>query len=389
MEKTLEQYSYPYLLEQALAQVDGELDKRQGSILYDAIAPAVYELAGAYLELEDYYRNTFVATASGEYLDRRARECGLERRPAQRAICRAEFIDLQGEPARMEEGMRFALENTELTYIISKAPTEQEMQQAATEHILQCEQPGMAGNMETGRLLPITAAECLGGGQIVGIEVPGQDEESDEALRERMRQQWAEQPADGNKAQYIKWAMAYPGIGGAKIYPGSTPNTVDIYLIDTQGKPAGNELVNSFQQYIDPKLDGEPYGQGLGEGKAPLGAMVGVKSAQGAAIEISLTVVKAEPMSEAEELQWLQKLCEKGKDAAEKYFYSVAFKKNTVDYFALAAAVLAAIEMDGMEAFTLNGGTANISLQENQVPVLANILVSDGSKTQQLGGDMV
>ena len=35
----LEQYTYKYLMSQALSFVDDSLDKREGSIIYDALAP--------------------------------------------------------------------------------------------------------------------------------------------------------------------------------------------------------------------------------------------------------------------------------------------------------------------------------------------------------------
>ena len=57
---SLHKYTYDYLLNQALSRVPDTIDKREGSIIYDALAPACYELAGFYLELDAAYENVFI-----------------------------------------------------------------------------------------------------------------------------------------------------------------------------------------------------------------------------------------------------------------------------------------------------------------------------------------
>ena len=42
----LEKYTFDYLMNDALSRVNENIDTREGSIIYDALAPACYELAG-------------------------------------------------------------------------------------------------------------------------------------------------------------------------------------------------------------------------------------------------------------------------------------------------------------------------------------------------------
>ena len=72
----LDKYTFKYLMESALDNIPDDLDKREGSIIYDALAPACYELAEYYMELKKILENTFASTASNEYLDLRAAELG-------------------------------------------------------------------------------------------------------------------------------------------------------------------------------------------------------------------------------------------------------------------------------------------------------------------------
>ena len=47
----LEKYTFEYLIDSALSRVSDSIDKREGSIIYDALAPACYELAEVYMQL--------------------------------------------------------------------------------------------------------------------------------------------------------------------------------------------------------------------------------------------------------------------------------------------------------------------------------------------------
>ena len=57
-----ENNTYQVILERMLARVPEEFDKREGSILYDALAPAAAELQMAYIGLESVFREMFADT---------------------------------------------------------------------------------------------------------------------------------------------------------------------------------------------------------------------------------------------------------------------------------------------------------------------------------------
>ena len=54
-----------------------ELDKREGSVIYDAIAPAALELANMYVALDVVMDEVFADSASYYYLIKRAAERGI------------------------------------------------------------------------------------------------------------------------------------------------------------------------------------------------------------------------------------------------------------------------------------------------------------------------
>ena len=126
-------YSFENILQRMLDSVTEEVDKRQGSIIYDALAPAAYELAGAYLDLDNFYKESFVATASGAYLDSRAGECGLERIPATYTKLEASFLDSSGAKIdNIETGSRYAIADMDLYFFVTG--------KAGDIYTLECEQ---------------------------------------------------------------------------------------------------------------------------------------------------------------------------------------------------------------------------------------------------------
>ena len=99
------------LLESAKKQ-DSNIDIREGSILYNILAPTAIELANAYIQLDTILNESFADTASREYLIKRAKERGLEIKEETHAIRQGEFnIDVP-------IGSRFSL--NKLNYIVTE-----------------------------------------------------------------------------------------------------------------------------------------------------------------------------------------------------------------------------------------------------------------------------
>ena len=99
-----ENMTFDNILNNLLDRVPDSFDKREGSIIYDALAPAAVELANLYIELDNVLNETFADTASRYYLIKRAKERGLSPEQATYAILRAEFTPTDLE---IEIGARF------------------------------------------------------------------------------------------------------------------------------------------------------------------------------------------------------------------------------------------------------------------------------------------
>ena len=104
-----EKMTYESILQEMLNRVSDDVDKREGSIIYDALAPAAYFLADQYFQLENFIDLLLPDTALGEYLDRAVSGYGVTRKEASAAIRK---ITVSGE---IPIGSRWAIENVVYT----------------------------------------------------------------------------------------------------------------------------------------------------------------------------------------------------------------------------------------------------------------------------------
>lgn len=252
----LEQYTYEYLLMMGLSHVPDSIDKRQGSIIWDAIAPCAYVMAELVVKMRQIYKDTFVATASGDYLDLLAAEVGLQRYEATFAVKKGYFYDTYGALMDVPDGGRYAARNNSnsLVYAVTSATTGPNDPHETGVYLLTCETAGRIGNQYYGDLVPITNVPGLGRAVLADTIISARDRETDDELRQRIYDKVNEKPFGGNVAQYKVWTQELDGVGAAQIYPiWNGGGTVKISILDNDFLPASDETVAIVQHAIDPQ----------------------------------------------------------------------------------------------------------------------------------------
>lgn len=364
--------TYQNLLQAMLDRIPDTYDKRDTSPIPTALGPAAWLLEGFYLSLNQVQLTGFVQTATGQSLDYLAVIAGLTRYPASAAVRLGVFN------TAVPIGSRFSTINgTDSINFIVTAATD-----TANQYQLTAETTGSIGNDYTGPILPITAIPGLTSAQITDILVPGDDEETDDALRERLITSLNDRPFGGNIASYRENILAIDGVGGVQIYPTwNGGGTVKCSILGADFLPASAELVENVQNAIDP-----PPNQGLGLGLAPIGAAVTVVSPSALTVNVSATVTLASGYAIGQVQQPIE-------EAVEAYLLSVRqnwdtnTSDNNVAYAAdvyLARVTAAIVGVAGVVNATgvqLNGGTDDLILTEDgtaqQVPVLGTVTLSE------------
>lgn len=180
-----EYYEYENILERMLSNISDDVDKREGSVIYNAIAPAAAELAQMYFTMKNNIDLCFVDTAVEEYLDRLCEQIGIVRKKATKAIRRGQFFDVNHNAMDIEIGSRFSIKDLVFVAVekIEKG-----------NYKMECETAGTIGNEYTGVLLNIDYIESLGQTDLNEILIPGENDEDDEVLRNRYYEHVKETP---------------------------------------------------------------------------------------------------------------------------------------------------------------------------------------------------
>lgn len=245
------------LKRESVRALDPNLDYRETSLLFNGTVVNSIEMVQMLSTIKYGIDLTFADTAPREYLIRRAQERGLTATPATKARRRGVFnIDVP-------IGSRYSL--GELNYVVLERTS-------FGEFVLESETPGIAGNLESGNLVPVEFINGLQSAVLTAVLIPGEDEESTESLRKRYFDSYQSVAFGGNRADYKQKTDALPGVGGVRVFRAwNGGGTVKLLIIDSAYGAPTSELITAVQQAVDP-LDM----QGEGVGFAPIDHIVTV-----------------------------------------------------------------------------------------------------------------
>ena len=263
-----EKMTFDLLLNRMLGQVPSDVDKREGSVVYDMLAPAAVEMAKLYSELGCAIDEAFADTAGRAFLVRRAAERGIAPHAATAAVVRVFIRPITG--VKIAIGTRFA--HRELTYRIIE-----EMRDSV--FLAECETAGAVGNRTFGDLTPVDFVERFSHADIVGLAVHGRDEESTEAFRKRYFDTVEVRRFGGNIADYRREVLAISGVGGVRVFPGT--GYLRLIILGADGSPPSEAFVAGIKEHIDPVAN-----TGRGYGFAPIGHKVSVEAVKALTVNV-------------------------------------------------------------------------------------------------------
>lgn len=350
-----DEMTFDYIMNRMLESVPDTVDKREGSIIYDALAPAAAELAKCYMELDVVMDETFVDTASLQYLMLRCKERGVAIQGETAAVIEGVFTPSSVE---LTAGLRFNCD--EVNYTITEKIS-------AGHYKLEAETLGTVGNKYTGLLLPIQTVNGLDTASIAAVLIPAEDGDTTDTLHEKYYASIDGEAFGGNVADYKEKVNAITGVGGVKVYPvWNGGGTVKLTVIASDFTAPSSELISKVQTAIDPEQN---HGEGMG--LAPIGHTVTVTGAKYADLTITANVTFAAGWN------W-----ENGKSqlvsAANAYLDEL--RKNwsenettIVRISQIETHLLGADCVVDVDSTTINGEAKNIELAADELPRLGSI----------------
>lgn len=348
-----ESQTYEAILARMIEQVKARypnLDDREGSLIFDALAPAALEMAIMYTELDNAMRESFVNTASREYILIACDQMGMDISLFEaRAGVHKGVFDVQ-----VPIGSRWNcdLYNFVVTDYIG-------LEDSYHAYRMDCETVGTAPNNQTGDLTPITDAPSdMTYARAVGCLIEGENETTDDDIRTAYFNFVNSTATDGNISQYYRWCDEFDGVGNAKVIPQwNGANTVKVSILNSSNRKASDTLVAEFQEYLDPNAEG------MGNGNAPIGAFVTVTTATEVPINVSAIVTLKSGYNDTSDIT----------TALVDYFSSIAYEKTTVSYMAVGAVILGVDSVESLSDLKVNDSTLDIILGSEEIPVVGTV----------------
>ena len=339
-----ENMTYDVIMQRMLNRIPNTMDKREGSIIYDALAPAAAELAQLYIELDVVLNQTFADTATDIYLERRCSERGINRTQPTYAVVQGEFT-----PANIDViGERFSCGN--YNYIAVEGVN--------GVYQLQCETSGSQPNVVSGQLIPINYIHGLETANITSILIPGEDAENDDTLRQRYFDSLSSQAFGGNVADYKQKTKSIDGVGGVKVTPvWNGGGTVKLTIIASDFSVPTSILIEKVQNEMT--------------STAPIGHIVTVDGVVKKIINITTEITYQDGWNWSSAGSYIQ-------TAIDDYLLSLAKawddENNVVVRISgIEQKILACPGVLDVQNTKLNGGSANLQLDVYEIPVRGDV----------------
>lgn len=340
------------VLSRLLTAISDEIDKRQGSVAYDLTDPAAQEFAQAYIALDLALSYAFLnEDMPSDLLTVAASDFGVDRKPSIKAkgqvVLSGDYTQPipQGTQVRTDDGVYFTVD-TDVSLVDG----------TATASVTAVE-GGTIGNVGIGEIN--TVVGDLAGVVSVTNEVAfdtGVDEESDEALLQRVYDKVRKPATSGNVYHYEQWAKEVSGVGDAKVYPTwNGAGTVKVVLLSDDKRAPSQSVIDATMTYI--------------EAERPVGSTITVTGASELPINISADLTLAVDADINEVTTQIEL-------AVTDYLETLAFNDTLIRYTRIAAILLDVPRIVDYANLTVNGGTANIEVADGQVAVLGAVTLN-------------
>ena len=368
---------YDYFLRKMLDAVPDNIDKREGSIIYDALAPAALVMGQQSLDMANVIKETYIKTASGEFLDYRAIEHGTSRYPATQTEAKAKVLNDKKEPLNnVQIGDKFAsIGDSPIFYAVTKVNDDLTVE-------LTAEVKGSSANSYIGQILPVTPNDLLSWAEITEITAPARDVESDDHLRARLLSSQSWIAYGGNVADYLDMTSKIDEVGAAQIYPiWNGGGTVKVVILNNDLMPASASLVQKVKNTLDPE-DKQAEGYGL----APIDHAVTVTAPEELIVNVDISV----KLDDTKVTRYVKDRITK---AVESYFQSLRKDwaditqklgrgyQETIYRSKILSQVMLTEGVINAKLPSLNGRDADIDLvfnnSKSQLPVVGTVTINE------------
>lgn len=343
--------SFEKTMSRMLDTISDDFDKRETSIIYQAVAMVVPELMLLQSDIELMEDEAFPDSCNYNSLVRFSGLRNIHPRQATRGVVIAEFSK------DIEIGTRFNCE--ERNYEVLEKINTNKYKLIAEE----------TGHIESiGDLTPINDMPDLRTAKITSVYLDGREEESLESLRKRYMESLDYQAFGGNRADYIEKVTSVDGVGACKVFrrPKATSSEVGkitIVIVDTTYKNASRELIKNVASILTPTEDGE------GAGLAPIGHKITVVGAEKQTVNVKTRITIERD---------IDNITRDLTKAIEEYLHELrtgfgSDEATVVRISAIENKILGIKGVIDVSNTTINGVEKNLTIEDKSIPVIGEV----------------
>lgn len=357
-----------------LADLPENIDQTEGGFAWDMTRPSAIEKSYAMEALNYVVQIMFPEWATGYFLDLHARRCGISRKEAVAATGYVRVIGTTN--VLIARNFVFCTPATPISssieFLVTEATTleyDSENEDYRATIPVVCAEKGIVGNVPSDSVIlmsvPLTGITSVTNPAAMGA---GAEEETDDELRERIMEidRTRETSFIGNDNDYVRWAKQIEGVGSAatiREWMGAGTGTVKVLIMDTEGAPASQTLINKVYNHIAGS-DDDPSTRLM-----PIGAILTVATATPLGLDIAAEVELADGYAistiEASFRTALLAVFDKAKEEKVLRYTDVCNALHdtagVLDYFNL----------------TVNSGTQNVTIAIDNFPTVSTMSLTE------------
>lgn len=349
------------------------LDTTPGGFFYDITAALILEIDRLWDSVgSEMVAAMFPAYSWGTYLDEHGLTVGLVRKDAVAAVGTVTFTGTAGQFIGTGAEVQTPQPDPDSAPVVYATTAPATVGGGGTVDVpVVAVVPGTAGNVAAASATVVASplqsiASVTNAAAITG----GADVESDEAFRDRILLAYQGALGSGTVADYLGWALAYPGVGNAKVDPlWNGAGTVRVIVTDAQNRPVPGAIVTGLQNLLDPVA-------AQGRGLAPIGATVTVATPTTVVANIAAVITPRTGYS----LDGAGGTIAMRADlaaAVTAYVNALAAGENVVVAHLIAALFQVGGVLDVPAAtVTINGVNANLTVASTQIAILGTVTLT-------------
>lgn len=317
----------------------------EGTFNGDMLQANSIEFEQAYAELSLAIEAGFADTSWGDYLTRRAKEFGVIRKAATKAIGKVTITGTAG--SKIIAGSLFTTAQDIKFYSLEDSTVGTD---GTVTIDIQCGTVGTTGNVEIGTIINIPySIPGIISVTNTAVTYDGFEEETDTELLERYLLKVRTPATSGNKYHYMQWATAVEGVGQVKVLPlWNGPGTVKVIIIDSNNQTASNELIQKVKDYI------EQY--------RPIGADVTITSPSPKLINVSADITGSTDIE----------LIKKSINA----YFNKGFENKCISLAQIGKIFLDTTTIKDYSNLRMNDKPENITLTDEELPAVGEVILN-------------